>query len=68
MFKRYGQWYDENPIGGFLSVIAAVLVISSVAWVTCSHFESQAFTRVTGRNVSTWDAMWIELRVDNPPL
>ena len=32
-------------------------------WVVSSHFEAQAFKRATGKDVSTWDAMWIELRV-----
>lgn len=32
-------------------------------WVVSSKFEADAYFRVTGKNVSTWDAMWIELRV-----
>lgn len=35
-------------------------------WVLSSKFEADAYFRVTGKNVSTWDAMWIELRVQEP--
>lgn len=43
--------------------IALALALAVGIWVTRSHFEAEAFNRVTGSNVSTWDAMWIELRV-----
>lgn len=32
-------------------------------WVGMSWMEARAFERVTGKHVSVWDAMWIELRV-----
>lgn len=44
----------------------SVLVIVALAlalWICSSWMEASAFNRVTGSNVSTWDAMWIELRV-----
>jgi hypothetical protein len=42
-----------------------VLVFGIVAGVyaTKSYFEAAAFNRITGKNVSTWDAMFLELRV-----
>lgn len=33
-------------------------------WVVRSYFEAQAYNRITGSNVSTWDAMYVELRVE----
>lgn len=30
--------------------------------------RARAFNRVTGKNVSTWDAMWLELRVVEPSI
>jgi hypothetical protein len=37
-------------------------------WVACSHFEARAYERVTGRHVSTTDAMFLELRVPESPM
>lgn len=45
----------------FLAAIAAIFAI----WILCCFFEAQAFNRVTGRNVTVWDAMWLQLRVDD---
>jgi hypothetical protein len=28
------------------------------------YFEAQTYNKLTGSNVSTWDAMWVELRVE----
>jgi len=47
--------------------IVAVIVLSLVVWAISSKMEAEAYNRVTGENVSTWDAMWIELRVQSPP-
>jgi len=49
--------------------IAFILIFSASIWIIRSHFEARAYNRVTGATVTTWDAMWIELRVqgsDNP--
>jgi hypothetical protein len=40
-----------------------ILSIPMGSWVVQSFFEARAFNNATGANVSTWDAMWIELRV-----
>lgn len=50
-------------------ILPAILAIAFVAtfavtlWLIRSHMEAKAYNRVTGANVTTWDAMWIELRV-----
>ena len=46
-----------------LAVVSAFVVLFFTVWITRSYMEAQAFNRVTGKSVSTWDAMWIELRV-----
>jgi len=40
-----------------------VLGIGGCIWVTQSHFEAKTYARLTGKDVTTWDAMWLELRV-----
>lgn len=36
-------------------------------WVIGSFFESRTFNRITGAHTTTWDAMWLELRVQEAP-
>jgi len=62
--------YDSDgclPIifgGLFLCVIFGGCAIFNV----CSaYFEASAYNRVTGANVSTWDAIWLDLRVQESP-
>ncbi len=35
--------------------------------IICSHYEAQAYNRITGADVTTWEAMWVHLRVDGTP-
>lgn len=46
-----------------VAIIAVTVVILLAGWIIKSNMEAKAFHRVTGKRVSTWDAMWIELRV-----
>lgn len=48
-------------------VLLAGLMLTIGFWVFVSAMEARAFNRATGSNVSTWDAMWIELRVQDGP-
>lgn len=41
------------------------LLVAMGVWIFSSAMEAQAYNSVTGANVSTWDAMWIELRVQD---
>lgn len=50
------------------SVLCAIgLAIYVAAWVVLSTMEAASYNRVTGSNVSTWDAMFIDLRVQAEP-
>lgn len=44
-------------------VAIAALIIVLVTWVGYSYFEAKSYNNVTGKNVSTFDAMFLELRV-----
>lgn len=44
---------------GALALIALLIGV----WVFTSWCEAAAFNRITGKNVSTWDAMFVTLRV-----
>lgn len=45
--------------------IGAILILL-MFWIVPSYFEATTYSRLTGRNVSTWDALWVELRVIEP--
>ena len=35
-------------------------------WITKSHFEAKIYSELTGKQVSTWQALWVQLRVIEP--
>lgn len=39
-------------------------VVAFAAWVIMSAFEASVYSDITGRDVSTFQAMFVELRVD----
>lgn len=46
--------------------VVGVLIILSVTFAgfyTQAFFEARAYNRITGKNVSTWDAMFVRLTV-----
>lgn len=45
-----------------LSVIALIFTFGGT--YVSSYFEARAYERVTGKQVSTWDAMFLKLRVE----
>lgn len=42
---------------------AAIMAMFVGWWVFSSWLEASTYTKLTGKDVSTWDAMWVELRV-----
>jgi ABC-type spermidine/putrescine transport system permease subunit II len=50
-------------------LLFVLLVLASIfgplaVWVFASHMEASTYNRVTGRDITTWEAMWTNLRVD----
>lgn len=63
-------WYPgQNRSGAsqveWFAVVGVVLALVFVLslWPLQSYFEARAYERVTGKRVSTWDAMFLDLRV-----
>lgn len=65
LFRIYSYWSDR-PIAAVITLVAIAVVAVVSEWVFVSHMEAGAFNRITGEQVSTWDAMWVHLRVDRP--
>lgn len=65
--SKLGDLVERRPV---TMVVGAVLVAAAFV-IGCHVFksamEAAAYNRATGSNVSTWDAMWIELRVQAGP-
>lgn len=51
----------ESQTNTILWVIAVLLVLSG--WIGISAIEAAAFNSATGKNISTFEAMFISLRV-----
>jgi hypothetical protein len=49
-----------------IRIMAILLLMGAGVWIFRSDMEASAFNSVTGKNVTTWQAMWIELRVQEP--
>ena len=58
---------ERNPLMSMVICALVVAMLSAAGWVAVSYFEANAYNRATGSHVSTWDAMWIELRVQAAP-
>lgn len=54
---------EKEMLAPIATVFTCFCLLVLVVWLFQSMMEARAFNAVTGKNVSTWQAMWIELRV-----
>lgn len=47
----------------YVVAIVAIVVIFIMCLVVPPYFEAATYRRLTGKNVTWWDAVWVELRV-----
>jgi hypothetical protein len=52
----------HRELVGYL-VLGLLAGLLPFGYVVASYMEASAYNRVTGKHVSTWDAMWVDLRV-----
>lgn len=45
-----------------LFCLGIIVLVGGIVWFGC-EMEARAYNRVTGRQVTAWDALWLELRV-----
>lgn len=60
---------DEEEFGCLITSVALVLLLIlafGFGWFRASQ-ESKTYNRLTGANTTTWDAVWVELRVQDSP-
>lgn len=46
--------------------LACIIVLIGI-WAGASYCEARAYNNITGKNVSTFDAMFVQLRVQESP-
>jgi hypothetical protein len=51
---------QEKIVGMIMLSFISLFVL---IWIGLSALEASAFNAVTGKHVTTWQAMWIDLRV-----
>lgn len=44
--------------------LAAVLIVIGTFWVYGASVEAETFTRLTGNEITAWEAMWVNARID----
>ncbi len=64
--RRFLEHHSSTRLRDTLWVgLAAVVLLSG--WVAFSYFEARAFNRIVGADATTWEAMWVNLRVSEAP-
>jgi hypothetical protein len=66
--KNQFPW-DADDVASLLFVLMfGVVVIAAPAFsIYKYHMESATFNRLTGAHTTWWDAVWVELRVQEAP-
>lgn len=49
---------------GFIAILLCIFAFTVVK----ASFRANAYNNVTGKHVSTWDAYWLDLRVQEPAI
>ncbi len=58
---------DRSGERSYWMIYAAFFLVSIGCWVAHSYYESETYNRLTGAHTTWWDAMWVELRVQDAP-
>lgn len=48
-------------------IYGTTILVMLLLWLVHSYFEARAYNRITGSDVSTLDAMFLQLRVSETP-
>ena len=56
---------DECNTIAILAVMTIIVLL--MGWIIRSHFEAEAYNGLTNSSATTWDAMFVQLRVVNQP-
>lgn len=54
----------DDTAAVYYMLLAALAVLLAVTWLLAAQ-ESRTFNRLTGAHTTAWDALWVELRVQD---
>lgn len=60
-------WFDRHDYAAPILWSVLTLIITAMLTVAGAAAEARAYERVTGEHVSTWDALFLDLRVQAEP-
>jgi hypothetical protein len=58
-----------NPLVLLYSLaLVSVIAFSASGAMIQAHMESKTYNKLTGASTTMWDALWVELRVQDQPI
>lgn len=65
--KENVMWDDhKNDVWKMVLVVVGIMALIGTFTIVKASFKANAYRNVTGKHVSTWDAIWLDLRVQEP--
>ncbi len=58
---------DRDVLLASVGAFVVLVVIGCLWTVAAASFESSAYNRLTGAHTTWWDAVWLDLRVQDTP-
>ena len=56
-FKDYGSVFV---------VYGGMILLFTGVWVVKSHFEAKTYSEITGKHITTGQALWVQFRITEP--
>lgn len=58
------NWEDFKILMGIICLFFGLILFALGMNYCHSYFEAKTYNKLTGKNVTTWDAMWVDLRIN----
>jgi len=65
-WRRGGGLQVSSETLALSGIVAVFLLGCGCVWVGGSFMEAKTYTELTGKRVTCWQAMWVDLRVIEP--
>ena len=68
VLERIWEWitYIPSKIPFIVWFCIGLIVVVVGLWVVRSHYEAKTFNAITGKRITTRQALWVQLRVQEP--
>lgn len=58
---------DTKATLHYIAMLTAAFLVMAAFAIVYAHMEAKTYTKLTGKEVTTWDALWVDLRVQEEP-